>query len=233
VGITPRHIGLVGGIGPAATDFYCRRLIGRFAGAGQPLAMTIVHADAPTLLANLAADAIADQVAIYLALAQRLAAAGADCIAITSIAGHFCIDAFRPLSPLPVIDMIAEVRAAVRLSGVKRIGILGTRTVMASRLYGAETGAEIVPPSAADLGAVHDAYAAMAAAGAVTAAQRQIFESAAAALLASGCAAIMLGGTDLALVFAAETAGFPLVDCAAIHADAIARFALPPHHQPT
>jgi aspartate racemase len=220
------HIGMVGGIGPAATDFYYRRLIGRFAAAGKPLQMTIVHADAPTLLANLAADAVADQVAIYLALAQRLVAAGADCIAITSIAGHFCIDAFRAVSPLPVIDMIAEVHEAVRRQGLQRIGILGTRTVMASRLYGAETGATIVPPVGTQLDAVHEAYAAMAAAGAVTADQRRVFEAAAADLLAAGCEAIMLGGTDLALVFAADTAGFALVDCAAIHADAIARYAI-------
>jgi len=36
----------------------------------------------------------------------------------------------------------------------------------------------------------------------------------------------MLGGTDLALAFNEQTAGFPIVDCAAIHADAIARLAI-------
>lgn len=35
----------------------------------------------------------------------------------------------------------------------------------------------------------------------------------------------MLGGTDLALVFNEKNAAFPLVDCAGIHADAIARIA--------
>jgi len=36
----------------------------------------------------------------------------------------------------------------------------------------------------------------------------------------------MLGDTDLALAFNEPTAGFPLVDCAAIHMDAIAKLAL-------
>lgn len=36
----------------------------------------------------------------------------------------------------------------------------------------------------------------------------------------------MLGGTDLALAFNEQTAGFPLVDCAAIHVDAITRLAM-------
>ncbi len=50
------QVGIIGGIGPAATDYYYRRLIATFAAAGQPLEMTIVHADAPTLLSNLASN---------------------------------------------------------------------------------------------------------------------------------------------------------------------------------
>jgi aspartate racemase len=44
------HIGLIGGIGPAATDFYYRRLISTFASRKAALELTIVHADTPTLL---------------------------------------------------------------------------------------------------------------------------------------------------------------------------------------
>jgi aspartate racemase len=32
----------------------------------------------------------------------------------------------------------------------------------------------------------------------------------------------MLGGTDLVLAFAGQDPGFPVFDCAAVHADAIA-----------
>jgi aspartate racemase len=41
-----------------------------------------------------------------------------------------------------------------------------------------------------------------------------------------GAEAILLGGTDLALAFNEQTAEFPLVDCAGIHADAIAQLAI-------
>ena len=47
------QVGLIGGIGPAATDYYYRRLISNFAAARRPLDMTIVHADTPTLLGHL------------------------------------------------------------------------------------------------------------------------------------------------------------------------------------
>src|SRR6202020_467140 len=103
------HIGLIGGIGPGATDFYYRRLISTFAGKKATLDLTIVHADTPTLLSNLARNNAIAQTAIYTRLTNRLVAAAAECVGVTSIAGHFCIDEFKAVSPLPVVDMIAEV----------------------------------------------------------------------------------------------------------------------------
>ena len=132
------HIGLIGGIGPAATDFYYRRLISTFASKKAALELTIVHADTPTLLGNLARNDAPTQVAIYMKLTNRLAAAGAECVAITSIAGHFCIDAFKASSVLPVVDMISEVNRAIEQRAFERIGILGTRKVMETCLYGSK-----------------------------------------------------------------------------------------------
>ncbi len=218
------HIGLVGGIGPAATDFYYRRLISTFASKKAALELTIVHADTATLLVNLASHAAATQVAIFIKLTNRLAAAGAECVAITSIAGHFCIDAFKASSVLPVVDMIFEVNRAVEQRGFERIGILGTRTLMETRLYGGVPSVEVVPPSGQDLEDVHQAYVAMAASGIVTERHSAVFTAASKKLLnESGVEAIMLGGTDLALVFNERDTDFPLIDCAGIHADAIAK----------
>jgi aspartate racemase len=62
-----------------------------------------------------------------------------------SIAGHFGIEDFKAVSPLPVVDLILEVNKAIEARGPKRIGILGTRTVMETRLYGRITAAEILP----------------------------------------------------------------------------------------
>lgn len=223
------HVGLVVGIGPAATDFYYRRLIATLAAAGAPLELTMAHADTPTLLRNQAAGDPAAQVAIYRRLADRLEAAGASTIAITSIAGHFCIGEFIAVSPLPVIDLLAVVDGELVTRGLKRVGILGTRIAMETRFYGAATKTEIIPPQTSDaLQAVHDAYVAMASSGSITQAQRDLFFSAGRALIReSGAEAIMLGGTDLALAFdATHDPGFTTVDCAALHADAIAAAAM-------
>jgi aspartate racemase len=221
------QIGLIGGIGPAATDFYYRRLIRVFAEKLSPLELTIAHADTPTLLGNLSRNQAAAQAQIFASLTERLAAAGAGFVAVTSIAGHFCRKEFEALSPLPVVDMIDEVGRVVAERGVRRIGIMGTRTVMETRFYGGATTATVLPPGGADLDRVHEAYVAMALAGTVTDAQREIFQSAARRLIEEqGAEAIMLGGTDLALVFDEQSTPYPLIDCAAIHVDAIASRAI-------
>lgn len=217
------HVGLVVGIGPAATDFYYRRLIASLASRGAPLELTMAHADTRTLLRNQAAGDAAAQVAIYCRLAARLQAAGARAIAVTSIAGHFCIGDFMAASPLPVIDLLSEVDRELTARRLRRVGILGTRVVMETRFYGAARTTEVLHPNEETMRLVHDAYVAMAASGAVTEAQRDVFFAAGRALVAE-CAvdAVMLGGTDLALAFGGQEAGFPTLDCAAVHADAIA-----------
>lgn len=220
------HIGLIGGIGPAATDFYYRRLIANFADRRKPLDLTIVHADAPTLLHHLERNDSESQVEIYRRLTDRLQSAGAECVVVTSIAGHFCIDTFKEHSPLPIIDMLAEVDKTISAKQLRRIGILGTRTVMESRFYNGVTAAEIIPPSGRDLGDVHEAYIEMAMSGQVNGAQRAVFDDASKRLLQQeNVEAIMLGGTDLALVYNEAHDDFPIVDCAAIHVDAVVRLA--------
>jgi aspartate racemase len=123
--------------------------------------------------------------------------------------------------------MLSEVGDTIKKSPLKRIGILGTRTVMETRFYGGVASAEIIPPSGQDLDDVHQAYVAMAASGVVTKEQREVFNTVSQRLLKeSKVEAVMLGGTDLALAFNARDVAFPLIDCAGIHVDAIARSAM-------
>ena len=50
------HIGLIGGIGPAATLVYYQRLCAEMAARGARLELTIVQADINELIANNLAD---------------------------------------------------------------------------------------------------------------------------------------------------------------------------------
>jgi aspartate racemase len=215
------HIGLIGGIGPAATDFYYRGLVDRHAAAGIPLDCTIVHADVREMSRNLSGGQAKRQAGIFAGLIDRLKQAGAEAAAVTSMGGHFCIDELLAISPLPLVHGIHAVDAAVTRSGLGKIGILGTPLVMNTKLYGGVGTAELVAPEGEMFDQVGAAYMAMAQAGKVTDHQREIFFTAGAALMKRGVEAIMLGGTDLFLAFAGKERPFPLVDCADIHVEAI------------
>ena len=221
------HIGLIVGIGPAATDYYYRQLISAAARAGKDLELTMAHADTPTLLRHQAEGNVQAQVDIYGRLTERMQRAGIAQVAVTSIAGHFCIDAFKAVSPIPVIDLLDVIKLEVKRRGLRRVGLLGTRVVMESRFYGVLDGVEVIAP-ANDLMEVHEAYVAMASAGVATPAHRDVFIRAGVSLTRDhGCESIMLAGTDLALVFGkgAEPA-FNILDCAEVHAAAISEAAM-------
>jgi aspartate racemase len=218
------HIGLIGGIGPAATEFYYRGLIDRHARSGTTLDLTIAHADVREMAQNLANNAAQKQAETFAHLIQRLAAAGAELAAVTSMGGHFCIRELAAVSPLPLLNAIPEVDAAIRQRNLTTVGIIGTRNVMGTGLYGGITSARVVRPDGETFDQVHDAYVTMATAGHVTDAQRRMFFSAGQHLCqALGAEAIVLGGTDLFLAFAGQDCGFPVLDCAEVHIDALYR----------
>jgi aspartate racemase len=215
------HVGLIGGIGPAATDFYYRGLNDRHAAAGIPLEVTIAHADVREMARNLNDRNPRRQAEIFARLLKRLKRAGAAAGAVTSMGGHFCINELLAISPLPLVHGVSAVSAALARSGLKKVGLIGTRTVMESRLYGSITSPEIAVPEGDWLDRVHAAYSEMAQSGRVTEAHRTVFDTASRALCERGAEAIMLGGTDLFLAYAGRDPGFAVIDCADIHVGAI------------
>lgn len=213
------HIGLIGGIGPAATAAYYLKLVGRCRDAGVPLDLTIVNADIQTLARNAQADCRDDQAAIYAELIDRLAAAGAKAAAITSIGGSFCEDETRTLSALPLVSAFGALDDHFVTQGIGTIGILGTETVMRSHLYGRMTGTKTVIPEG-QIAEVGQAYIDTALAGRSTDSARDLFFTAGRRMIEKmGADAVVLAGTDLGLAFDGQSPGFPVVDAIDVHVE--------------
>jgi aspartate racemase len=220
------HIGLIGGIGPAATELYYRQLALARARENRRLELTIVHADLPDLLNNLASDSRTTQAEVFRALTARLKAAGADAVAITSMAGHFCIREFEEVSPLPVLSAIEAVRADLTQRGVKALGLLGTRAVMTSQLFGGLKGFVVIIPNDDVLERADLEYVAMARAGGVSEPQREFFFQTGRRLHRAGAELVLLAGTDLYLAFDGRECGVVTIDCATVHIDSMLRLSL-------
>lgn len=224
------HVGLIGGIGPAATGHYYRGLVAAHAAhtAGMddppPMDLTIVHAEARDPLRNFTAGRPDLQATIFARLIGRLKGAGAAMAAVTSIGSHFCIEELRAISPLALIDAIPILDADLAGRGLGRVGLLGTRRVMETGVYGGLRSVEWVAPRGDALEAVHADYVAMALPGVVTEDQRaRLFRAGRALCDDQGAEAVVLAGTDLFLAFDGRDCGFPVIDAAEVHIAAIYR----------
>jgi aspartate racemase len=221
------HVGLIGGIGPAATEFYYRGLTRAFASANRKLELTICNAEVREMTRNMDAGDAKEQARIFAELIARMKAAGARAAAVTSMGGHFCIDELEAISPLPLINAIPELNVQFAKMGVGAIGILGSRAVMQSKFYGGVTSVEIVAPKGADLDEVHNRYVAMATAAVATDGDRGYFIEAGRKLVEEqGADSIVLSGTDLFLAFDGQSPGYRVADAAEIHIGAIVRAAM-------
>ncbi len=100
------------------------------AGTGKPLHLTIGHTDVHGLVANVEANRPDLQAAEYRRIAEQLAAAGAERVAITSMGGRFCAPEFAAISPLPLINGPGAVAAYLQAEDLSKVGLIGTRVVM-------------------------------------------------------------------------------------------------------
>lgn len=218
------HIGLIGGIGPAATVVYYQRLCAAMRARGARLELTIVQADIQELIANNLADRRDAQAQVYAGLIDRLKAAGCDCAAITSLGGHFCFAETAALSSLPLVSAVTPLDAHFAAEGIGCVGLLGTRVVMRTRLYGqlARTRALALDDEIEELG---QTYQDMAVSGTCTEATREAFFAAGRRMVARGAEAIVLAGTDLNLAFDGHDPGYRVIDALDVHVAVLADLA--------
>lgn len=218
------HIGLIGGIGPAATLVYYQRLCAEMAARGARLELTIVQADIHELIANNLADRRVEQAVIYAGLIDRLRAAGADCAAITSLGGHFCFDETVARSSLPLVSAVRPLDAFFAAEGIGTVGLLGTRVVMRTRLYGQlhRTRAIALEEEIETLGQL---YQEMAVAGVCDGMTRARFLDAGQRLADRGAGAVVLAGTDLNLAFDGQETPYRVIDALDVHVALLADLA--------
>ncbi len=221
------HLGLIGGIGPAATVLYYEGLVAAHAEADAKLELTIAHAESRVLVANFLAKRPREQAEVFARHVAQLKAAGAEIAAVTSMGGHFCIRELAEISPLPLNDAVPVLDAGLKAMGLGRVGLLGTNAVMQTGVYGGLTSVGWVAPEGDRLARVHEHYVKMATSGRVTEEQRQVFfEEGARMIGTQGAEAVVLAGTDLFLAFRGHDPGYPTIDAADIHVAELARLSM-------
>ena len=225
---TGRSIGLVGGLGVGAAVHYYAKLSEAHKRNGAQLDLVMAHAETAEGLRLISAGDRAGLAAYLAGFLRRLAAAGAEFAVIPAFTPHYCIDELRSLSPLPILSIFDPLIEHLSRRSIRKVAIFGTRYVMESDLFGKVSGVEFVHLRPEELDAIHRMYWTLVESGQGSA---EIYEGltqfAQTFCSRGGAEAILLAGTDLALIFNESNTQFSAIDCAALHLDAIMRAALP------
>jgi len=141
-------IGILGGMGPAATVEFFRRLVTATQADSDQGHLRILIDNDPNVPSR--ADAILrngpSPEPTLVAMAKGLEASGADLLAMPCNTAHYYLDAIQRTVEIPVLDMIAETASGVL---VRRVGILATTGTVHLRLYEqklASRGIELAVP---------------------------------------------------------------------------------------
>jgi len=216
--------GLIGGLGVGAAIHYYRDLAKAHDAMHVPMNLVMVHADISRMI-RWAESGDAKSMAQYVAgLIARLKAAGATFAALPAVTPHLCISELMSISPLPLVNLLEAVSDSVRSRGFRRVALFGTRFTVESAMFGALTGVEVVRPRPNEIDYIHQTYFQLASTGAGGESEREGLTNLAATLIRRDAVdAIILAGTDLALIFDESNIRFPYVDCARIHLNEILR----------
>jgi aspartate racemase len=218
-----RCVGLLGGVGVGAATHYYAELARACDARGVELDLVMVNGDTPRVLEYVEAGNRAGLAAYLNGFLARMKAAGAEFAVIPSVTTHFAIAELRELGTLPVVDIFAPFRAEVERRGVRRVTVFGTRFVMQSKMYGFVPEVEFVAARPEETDVIHETYLRLALDGRGTKEQYERLRELALRLCErERLDAIVMGGTDLSLIFNEGNMDFPHLDCAALHLRSVA-----------
>lgn len=215
-----KTLGILGGMGPAATVAFLARVQALTPAEGDQDHIRIIADINPQVPdRNRAPDAAE---AVLGGMALRLRDAGAQVLAMPCNTAHAQAAGIRKAG-LPFIDMIAETTAAATAGGARKIGVLATPggEALYTRSLQA-TGVKILRLGGADREAFMGCTYAVKR-GDVGEGPRAEMKRLAAALVSEGAQVVIAGCTEAPLLLSGEDVSVPLVDSAEVLAAACVR----------
>ncbi len=234
---TTRVIGVLGGMGPAATaDFYQKIIRATPAKADQDHLKVLIFSNpqVPDRTAAIRGEG-PDPLPVLIASAQVLIQGGADLITIPCVTAHQYYDGIQQAVPVPILHLIGETVTAVAAEypRVHRLGLLATTGTLQARLferYFEPRGFVLVAPeSGIQASCVMEAIYAVKRGDPKETAGRLI-RQAAEHLQGLGSEAILAGCTEVPLILQDGDLPVPFIDPTWILAQAAVRYALAEDH---
>ena len=222
-------LGIVGGLGPESTIDYYRRILQEWRRDDPSSSPSIIidSLDVDRGLALVEHDR-AGLIEYLSASLSRLAAAGADFVAMAANTPHVVFDDLVARSRIPMVSIVEACAEEAQRRELRRVGLLGTRFTMAGSFYPnvfARHGIAVVSPSVAEQTWIHDRYIGQLLKGDFRNETRDEVVSIIRRLREDETIdGIILGGTELTLLLSAPVvADIPALDTTALHVAAIVK----------
>lgn len=161
--------------------------------------------------------------------AQKLEAAGAQCIGIATNTMHKVFDQVAAAVNVPLIHIASPTIAALQAANCHKIGFLGTRYSMEQdflRSMFESAGVTFIVPNAAEIDVVHGVIFDELVQGIVTEASRAAYQRIIERLAAQGAQAVVFGCTEIGTLLGADDVSLPIFDTTTMHTRALADFCL-------
>lgn len=211
-----RHIGVIGGMGPAATVDFLARLVAAVGAAddrGQPRILVDSNPHVPDRNAARRGEGPSPGPALA-AMARGLEAQGAELLAMPCNAAHGWATDICAATLLPFINMVDAAAREAAATGATAIGLLAVEATLDARLYHdllEGSGRQVVEP---DRAAVRDLVA-RAKAGDTTAGARDEARRLADDLARRGAGAVIAACTEIPLLLGPQACPVPFIDSTA------------------
>ncbi len=202
-----KMVGILGGVGPLATVYFMEMLVRMTdARADQEHIDAVVfqHASIPDRTKYILGQSGENPLDKMTADAQKLEAMGASFLVLPCNTAHYFFDSIQQSVSIPMLNIVEEaVRYAAALHpGLRRVGILATDGTIATHTYQAvcaKNGLEAVAPEREDQRTVMEIIYSQVKAGAPV--DMDAFHAVAARLRRRGCGAVILGCTELSVLY--------------------------------
>jgi aspartate racemase len=152
---------------------------------------------------------------LMLSSVVKLAQAGADLAICPDNTIHQAFDLVVKKSPIPWLHIAEEVAVEAKRQNYKRLGVLGTRSLMESTVYSTKltaVGIEHRLPELKDRERINEIIFNELVYGRFTAEARTYFSQVISRFKNQGCDAVVLGCTEIPLLVTPENSPLPILD---------------------
>jgi aspartate racemase len=162
-------------------------------------------------------------------IARRLEVAGAACIVLCANTPHMVADDVGRAIGIPLLHIAEPIGAAIVASGLRTVGLLGTRPTMEQGFIKDKLGAHgitVVVPDEASRAFVHSSILDELGHGIFTEKTKARYLAIMSELAERGARGTILGCTEIPLLIKPGDSPLPVFDTTALHAAAAVEFAL-------